>query len=288
MPVEAYCAKPVSRFTTALFVLLFAAGCASTGGEQRAPSAKDPYEGFNRAMYGFNDALDRAILKPVAKGYRTVTPDPVESGIGNFFANLGAPIDILNSLLQGKFGTALSGTGRFLVNSTVGLFGFFDPAAALGLEAHDEDFGQTLAVWGLDSGPYLVLPFLGPSTVRDAVGMVPDYYADPLFYYEDDGEEHVLTALWIIDTRARLLDAEQFLEDAYDPYSFLRDAYLQRREYLIHDGNPPVDYPDYEAYEAFDDHPLPEDDVPAEGDTADAEMDAASGDNDAAERNRGE
>lgn len=206
---------------------------------------RDPYEEFNRAMFAFNDALDKAILKPVAKGYRYITPNPVESGISNFFNNLGAPINIINNLLQAKFVATLSETGRFVINSTIGVLGFFDPATSFGLEEQDEDFGQTLAVWGIPSGPYLVLPFLGPSTFRATGGMVPGYYSHPLTYYHNHGEKAGITAMMIIDTRAQLLDLESFIKDVYDPYTFIRDAYLQRRKYLIYDGHPPVEYPSY-------------------------------------------
>lgn len=268
------------RGISCLLLCFLCTACATNGEPMRAPDPRDPYEGFNRAMYQFNDAVDRAVLKPTAKGYRYITPDPVETSISNFFDNLGTPLDIFNNAFQGEFLEALSDTGRLIVNSTIGVLGFFDPASKLGMPAHEEDFGQTLGVWGVPSGPYLVLPFLGSSTVRDTAGMVPDYYLDPLFYYENDGEETGLKAMWVIDTRARLLDAETFLKDAYDPYSFIRDAYLQRRTYLIHDGRPPVEtaYPDYGAY---DDYALPEESD--EGNTAtDEATDKAGEDSDGA------
>lgn len=227
-----------------LCLLFLFGGCASLPpGAQ--PNPDDPYERFNRAMYIFNDSLDRAILKPVATGYHDYIPGPIQSGIGNFFTNLGTPIDILNNLLQGKLLNALSDTGRLVINTTIGIGGLFDPAGAIGLVEHDEDFGQTLAVWGVPSGPYLVLPFVGPSGFRDGAGSLVDTRADPLYYYDENPEQYYLYALYYIDLRADLLQADDLLQDAFDPYAFIRDAYLQRREYLIYDGNPPPALPDY-------------------------------------------
>lgn len=248
----------MSRNARTLLFLLIAStisGCASLP-ENTERVEEDPWEHYNRSVFEFNDAVDRAILKPVAKGYRAVTPDPVESGVSNFFQNLTYPVVIINQLLQGKFVDAASDTGRFLVNSVLGIGGIFDPATSMGLERNNEDFGQTLGAWGVSSGPYLVLPFLGPSTLRDAPALYADWQVDLLYQFESP-EVYYLTALGAVDTRAQLLDLESQLESAYDQYSFIRNAYLQRREYLVHDGDPPRDdayYDDlYEDFEDFDD-----------------------------------
>jgi phospholipid-binding lipoprotein MlaA len=203
----------------------------------------DPFEGFNRAMYKFNEKVDKYALKPVAKGYRAVLPKPVRKGVSNFFSNLREPIVILNDLLQGKFIQAVSDFSRFFWNTTVGLYGLFDVATHMDMPKHDEDFGQTLGVWGASEGPYLVLPFFGPSSVRDTGGLVVDYYAYPPNTHDDvsSGTRSKLLLVDTIDTRARLLDATDILEQAagQDPYIFVREAYRQRRQYLVYDGNPP-------------------------------------------------
>ena len=177
----------------------------------------------------------------MAKGYRKVTPALARQGVGNFFSNLAYPAVIVNNLLQGKAGAALSDTGRLLVNTTVGLGGLLDVASDIGLEEHDEDFGQTLAVWGVPAGPYVVLPFLGPSTLRDAVTRPADAALNGLYYVDDASVRDKLVVLDIIDLRARLLVAESQIESSNDPYLFVRESYLQRREYLIYDGDPPMD-----------------------------------------------
>lgn len=248
----------MSRIIRPLLFLLLAltsAGCASLP-EGSEPSEEDPWERYNRGMFEFNDAVDRAFLKPVTKGYRAITPDPVESGVTNFFENLTYPVVIINQLLQGKFLDAASDTGRFIINTVIGIGGIFDPATRMGLESNDEDFGQTLATWGVSSGPYLVLPFLGSSTLRDAPALYADWQVDLLYQFESP-EVHYLTALDVVDTRAQLFEFESQLESAYDRYAFIRNAYLQRREYLVHDGDPPRDdayYDDlYEDFDAFDD-----------------------------------
>lgn len=201
----------------------------------------DPWEGFNRQVYRFNDVLDRALLKPVAKGYKAITPDPIEHGVTNVFGNLGEVKTILNSMLQWKWGSAAHSTGRFVVNSTLGLVGIVDVAERMGLEKREgEDFGQTLATWGVGSGPFLVLPFFGPSTVRDGVSSVVDWYADPITYVDHSETNFALKATRTIDARAQLLEAEELVSG--DRYSFIRDAYLQRRTYLINDGKVEDDF----------------------------------------------
>ena len=219
------------------------AGCASV----RSPDPRDPWEPVNRTTFEVNDVIDRAVLKPVAEGYRFALPELVRDGVRNFFANLADPWIGVNNLLQGKFEAGLSDWSRFLWNSTFGIGGIFDIASDMRLPKHNEDFGQTLAVWGVDFGPYLVLPVFGPSSVRDAGGTWVGAYA----YLPWQGPTALdldhrvawgnsLTALDIVQTRAALLDATDLLEQAaLDRYAFLRGAYFQRRRNLIYDGNPP-------------------------------------------------
>lgn len=203
-------------------------------------SSDDPWQGMNRSVYKFNDAVDRAAVKPVAKGYRKITPQWFRTGMSNFFNHLEIPWTMVNELLQGKPQLMAQDTCRFVLNTIVGLGGFIDVAQKLELGAHDEDFGQTLAVWGVPSGPYLVLPMFGPSTVRDGFGRVPDYFGRPQRYAEIPWETSTsLTALEVVQARASLLSVEDTLNNAYDKYGVMRDAWLQRREYQVYDGNPP-------------------------------------------------
>jgi len=211
-------------------------GCAS--GPDRDP--RDPLEDFNRAAYSFNDLLDRALIEPLAQGYNYITPAPVNRGVTNFFNNLRDLRSAVNNLLQFKIGRAFSDVGRVAVNSTIGILGLMDVASNMNLPRYDEDFGQTLGVWGFGSGPYIVLPVFGPSSGRDAIGVVADWYTDPILYINDDPTRYALRGLSIVDTRADLLSASRVLQQAaLDPYAFIRDAYLQRRENLVYDGNPP-------------------------------------------------
>ena len=254
--------EPASRARQAKAVLLAAAlamlvgGCASTGGHER--DRRDPAEGFNRAMFTFNDKLDKAVLKPVAKGYVRVVPKPGRQAVGNFFSNIDDVFISVNNLLQGKPVNAASDMGRFVVNSTLGLLGTIDVASKMGLEKHDEDFGQTLGRWGVHDGPYLVLPLFGPSTLRDTFGRAADGSVDPVNQLDDVRWRNGLMALRLIDTRANLFGAEQVLDEvAADRYEFVRDAYLQRRRYNIYDGNPPLEHDEFDQDEG---------DVPATGD----------------------
>ncbi|MCH4563725.1 VacJ family lipoprotein [Halomonas sp. EGI 63088] len=223
----------VGRGLAALLAVALLTGCASTAAvEERHPD--DPWEGFNRRVFAFNDALDRAVLKPVARGYRTVTPEPLQTGVGNFFSNLGEIRTALNSVLQGKPGNAGIASSRFLINTTLGIGGLWDYATQMEITGREEDFGQTLGVWGLGEGAYLVLPLLGPSTVRDTAGLPLDTYTYPLAYVEDDKVRFGLTGLRVVDTRAGLLDQEELIRG--DRYSFIRDAWLQRRRFEVSDG----------------------------------------------------
>ncbi|MCK5639153.1 MAG: VacJ family lipoprotein [Gammaproteobacteria bacterium] len=225
---------------------LSSSGCA-TFNEDR--DASDPFEAYNRTIYRFNETLDKTVLKPVAKGYGKVIPSPVKKGIRNIFSHLGDVLVLANDLLQLKIGQASSDFSRLFVNSTVGLFGLIDVASSWDIPKHNEDFGQTLGHWGFGSGPYLVLPILGPTTFRDGIGLVPEYKIDPVLDIKDSTPRYGAVVLRGVDTRAKLLKASRVLEDAaLDPYVFLRDAYLQRRQSLVYDGNPPE-----EAFEDFDD-----------------------------------
>lgn len=210
-------------------------GCATSG------NPRDPLEGVNRAVFAFNEGLDKVVIKPVAQGYEAAVPLPARTWVSNFFSNVGDLFVAVNNLLQGKPGEAVSDIGRLAVNSTIGVLGFFDVASELGLEKHEEDFGQTLGRWGVGDGPYVVLPFFGPRTLRDTAGLVVDGYADPVYYaVEDVPTRNILYATRIISTRAQLLPADKVIEEAaLDKYTYIRDAYLQRRRSLIHDGNPP-------------------------------------------------
>ncbi len=222
---------------TLISVLALLSGCATTN---QANGVNDPLEGYNRAMYSFNDAVDRAIVKPVAKGYDAVVPDPISKGISNFFSNLNEITVILNDLLQLKFGQALHDTGRFALNTTVGFGGLFDVAGYAGYEKHDEDFGQTLGVWGIEPGPYVVLPFFGPRNFRDSFGLVGDIYTDPVTYVDDVPTRNALIATRIVDNRAGLLGASKVLSEATDDeYVYIREAYKQKRLNLVYDGKPP-------------------------------------------------
>lgn len=218
--------------TVALGALL--GGCATSG------NPKDPIEGFNRAMYGFNEAVDMVLIKPVAQGYDTVMPDPVRTGITNFFGNIADFFIGVNNLLQGKPDQAVSDLGRVLVNSTIGILGLFDVATEAGLEKHEEDFGQTFGRWGMGNGAYVVVPIFGPRTVRDTAGLILDVAADPVANIGNVPTRNTLLALRLIDTRADLLPADKVIEEAaLDKYSYVRDGYLQRRRNLVHDGNAP-------------------------------------------------
>jgi phospholipid-binding lipoprotein MlaA len=223
-----------------LVSLIMVAG--TLGGCAAGPDPRDPMEPFNRKVYAFNDGLDKAILKPVAKGYVAVVPQMARKGVRNFFNNLGVVVTTLNDALQLKGTKVPVDIARFTTNVIFGLGGLIDVATALKIENRNEDFGQSLGYWGVGSGPYLVLPFFGPSDIRDAPSLLVDFYTNPVYYSHARSEiRWGLFALDVVDTRANLLGAEKFLQTAaIDRYSFLRDTYLQRRQYLIDDGQPPT------------------------------------------------
>ena len=236
-----------NRFNHAFLLLLMCVSMSAKASDN--DNTNDPLESFNRASYSFNKVLDRWILKPVTLGYKAVTPDPIEISIGNVFANLLELRNIANSLLQAKPDRALDYTGRFIINSSFGLLGILDIATPLGIAKNGgEDFGQTLAVWGIDAGPYLVIPIFGPSTVRDgAARFTVDNLTSPIEYVDHDRTRLSLTALDVIDTRASLLEAEKLISG--DEYIFVRDAYLQRRDFVINDGKIEDDFgSDIETY----------------------------------------
>lgn len=200
----------------------------------------DPYEGFNRSMFSVNEAVDKAVIKPVGQGYDKVVPLPLKASVGNFFGNAGDLWIGVNGALQGKFGDAGVDVSRLLINSTIGIFGLFDVASELGLEKHDEDFGQTLAVWGVGDGAFVFWPIIGPRTVRDTAGWGVDYFADPVGYTRSIPVRNSMVALRFVDIRASLLPADKVVEEAaLDKYAYVRDAYLQRRRNQIYDGRPP-------------------------------------------------
>lgn len=225
------------RLRTALLAMAavgLLGGCATSG------NTRDPVEGFNRAMFAFNEGLDTVLIRPVAKGYDAVMPAFVRTGVANFFGNIADVFIAVNNLLQGKPAEAASDAGRFLVNSTFGILGFFDVASEAGLEKHDEDFGQTFGRWGAGPGAYIVVPVFGPRDVRDTAGLVLDVVTDPIGQVSNVPTRNTLSAVRLVSGRAALLPADKVIEEAaLDKYSYVRDAYLQRRRNLVHDGNPP-------------------------------------------------
>jgi len=216
----------------ALFVLSLSLNSVTAMAEES--EINDPWEGFNRGVFNFNESLDRAILKPVAQGYRFIMPDVAEQGVSNFFDNLRDVVTFFNNVLQLKPVEATQDLSRVLINTTIGIGGLFDVASAMNIPKNDEDFGQTLGAWGVESGPYLVLPLFGPSTVRDGVGIIPDMYLDPLNQVESEELRYGLKVLNVVDKRASLLDREGVITG--DRYAFIRDAYLQKREFEVNDG----------------------------------------------------
>ena len=238
--------KPV---IIALLLCLLLSACAGTQNRHTDPE-NDPWEGFNRKMYAFNDGLDK-VVRPVAVGYDKVMPDPLQRGVGNFFRNLDAPVTFVSSILQGKFAQSADVFGRFLVNTTIGLLGFFDVASKAGIPFYNEDLGQTLATWGYKDSNYLVLPFFGPSTLRDGAGRLTDSFIHPVGRAIHGRGEWGYYIIRGIDQRSRYLDQDAELEAAYDPYVLMRDVWLQNREFQIYDGDPPM--ADYDLF--LDDYP---------------------------------
>jgi phospholipid-binding lipoprotein MlaA len=243
-------------FAALLCCLLVASGCATqhppTPREDRSPA--DPWEPLNRRIHAFNNNVDKVSFKPLAKAYEAVLPMPVRQGIGNFSLNLLGPLFIVNNFLQGKFQRGFSETGRFLTNSTLGIGGFLDIGTEMGLESYREDWGETLAVWGVPNGPFVVVPILGPRNLRDALMIPLNFASDPSYWIQDDLTRWSLYLVRAVDVRAQLFSADALLEDSYDRYITIREAYLQRRRYQIYDGNPPEDEDFYDDfYDDFED-----------------------------------
>ena len=236
-----------------LLMCVLAAGCASTPGQADPDRDPDPLERINRPIHDFNMTADRWVLRPVAKGYDTITPDPMQRGIRNFFRNLGEPVTVVHGLLQGRPVDSGRSTVRFVLNSTVGILGFFDVASQVGLPRERRDLGQTLGKWGFASGPYIVVPFLGPSTIRDGTGRIGDWFIDPYSHQFEgrQGLRNQLLVLNILDTRANLLPLDDVLEQAFDPYTFMRDSYLQQRRAMVRNGD--ADSMDDFSRDDFDD-----------------------------------
>ena len=229
--------------------LLLGLGCtALLGGCVTLPpnaprSPQDPFERWNRGVYTFNDSLDRAVVKPVARGYQKVVPHPVRTGIANFLANLHTPTVMVNDALQGKPKAAFADLGRFVLNTTVGLGGLLDPATIAGVPRNEEDFGQTLGKWGVHPGPFLELPLLGPSDLRDGPAKIVDVFTYPPTYAKHSWVSYSIWGVYFVNTRADLLSLDDTIQQAYDPYVFIRDAYLQHRAFEVADGKVPDDEP---------------------------------------------
>lgn len=228
------CQKPLTlrrilSSITLIFMAFIVSGCATL-------DDRDPLEKGNRAMYQINKGVDKVLLHPIATGYKAIVPKLLRTGVQNFFTNLKNPSNIVNNLLQADFKAAGQDTARFVVNSTMGWAGIFDLATPMGLPNHREDFGQTLSVWGYEKSSYLVLPILGPSTIRDTVGLVVDTFLNPITYLEDEGLRYGLYALEGVDRRSRMLHLDSTLESQVDEYSFVRGAYFDKRKVDLNDG----------------------------------------------------
>jgi phospholipid-binding lipoprotein MlaA len=240
---------------------LWLAGCATVPPGKADP--RDPWERVNRTTFAFNDVLDKTLGKPFAKAYVKVMPRAVRTGISNFLNNLDTINTVVNDALQGKMRQAGRDSSRFLLNSTVGLGGLFDPASTAGLEFNDEDFGQTFGKWGMKPGPYIVWPVLGPSTARDSVGKFVDQFTYPVTYLEDDSTRYLIRGISLLDMRAGLLDLDAQIERSYDKYAFVRNAWLQRRQFQVTDGQ--VDDTSLELEEGMEEEPPADQTAPDAG-----------------------
>lgn len=236
--------RPLLSMACAVLLALLLSACATQPTTMTDPE-RDPWESYNRKIHAFNMGLDKAIMRPIARGYDVIMPDAPQRGVRNFFRNLAYPVTFVNLVLQGKFEDALTATGRFLINSTIGLLGFFDVATKEGIPDYNEDFGQTLATWGWKDSRYLVMPLFGPFTARDFLGRGFYGYLHPVSYWARENNNYLPMAVDLLTLRASLLPFDKDLEAADDPYTLIRDAWLQRREFLIYDGEPPA--PDYDA-----------------------------------------
>jgi len=249
------------KLLTILIAGAMLSGCATVPAGK--PDPRDPWERFNRTTFAVNEALDRSFAKPVAKGYVKVVPRFVRIGVGNVFNNLSTLGTVVNDVLQGKMRQAGRDSTRFLLNSTVGLGGLLDPATEVGLELNDEDFGQTFGKWGMGAGPYIMIPLLGPTTVRDGFGRLLDQYTYPVTYLGDESTRYIIRGVSLLDMRASLLDLDPQLDKAYDRYAFVRNAWLQRREFQVTDGE--IDESGFDLEEGMEEEPVPEDAAPEAG-----------------------
>ena len=255
------------RYSFITITILFSSGCATIEGPA---NPDDPFESFNRSMFAFNESVDKYAFKPAAKGYNFIMPDIASKGVSNFFSNVDDIVVFANQLLQFKIAAAIATSARIVFNTTFGLLGLIDVASEMDLYKHNEDFGQTLAVWGVPSGPFLVLPFIGPLTVRDTAGLAVDWtYFDPIFRRQTLRASIATLTIKYIDIRAGLLKASNILDDTVsDKYSFVRDAYQLRREFLIYDGQPPEDFSEEELFKdenLFQDEELFKDELSNDG-----------------------
>lgn len=224
-----------ARAIALVLTCVYLTGCATLPPNSK-PDPRDPWERMNRTTFKVNTALDHAIARPIARTYDKVTPHLVKSGVSNFVDNLWYPVTIVNDLLQLKFKPFAQDTGRFVLNTLVGVGGIFDPATQAGLPKNEEDLGQTFGYWGAKPGPYFVIPILGPSDVRDGIGKLGDAWFSPLSYVNNSYVRYPIYGLYLVDTRYRLLPQDKVLDEAYDPYTLLKNAYLQRRQFQVSDG----------------------------------------------------
>jgi phospholipid-binding lipoprotein MlaA len=246
--IEPIALKHFARPASLVACLIIISGCASKQTIEQG-DVLDPFEPVNRSIYRFNEYADKYVARPIAKGYQFIAPSVIRTGVTNFFDNLSYPVDIINAVLQGKFKQAGLDTSRLVINTTIGVLGFMDPATDVGLAKHDEDFGQTMGVWGIPDGPYIMVPFFGPRTIRSGVGDLADLYVNPQFQLFSSSVQTKLNIFWLIHRRSTLIGIDEEIQRAFDRYAFVRDAYMQNREYLLYDGNPPEEAFDYD----FDD-----------------------------------
>jgi len=258
----------IARFGAALIVTAALSACVTLAPSHRR-SPQDPWESWNRGVYKVNDKLDRAVAKPVARGYVRVVPQPIRTGVSNFFSNLRMPTTLINDMLQGKFSAAGTDLGRLLLNTTVGLGGILDPATSAGLDHNHEDFGLTFGHWGVHAGPFVELPILGPSDLRDAPARAIEIFSTPTHYVNNNWVSYGLFLPDLIDARAALLPLDETISHAYDPYAVVRDAYLARRAYLITGKSPeeePLEEPGADESSAPAQQPAPQGQAPPQSD----------------------
>ncbi len=252
--IDQFAHKNLARLAGFIVCLMVISGCASKQTIEQG-NTSDPFEPINRKIYRFNEVADKYVARPVAKGYQSITPSVMRTGVTNFFDNITYPVDIINAILQGKFKQAGLDTSRLIINTTVGIFGFMDPATDVGLIKNREDFGQTLGTWGVPEGPYVMVPFFGPRTIRSGVGDIADAYVNPQFRLFSSSVQSNLYIFSLIHRRSLLIGIDKEVQRAFDPYAFVRDAYLQNREYLLYDGTPPEEefyFEDDEFDDEFD------------------------------------